>query len=154
MKTSASSVKRLGWRHGTSGGRSIRKQSLTKGLLSARPSSSQGRVFQTPRMRSRLTRLSKRNHTKPLQKLSRITHTSRYFPAIRWRSWNVCRCRRCNSRHSVPITQRDRQVKLFPRSTNTMHDDPKPHRPLEHLKFPGEDSTYRTARNALLDEEI
>jgi predicted dithiol-disulfide oxidoreductase (DUF899 family) len=35
-----------------------------------------------------------------------------------------------------------------------MHDDPKPHRPLEHLQFPGEDSTYRTARNALLDEEI
>jgi len=35
-----------------------------------------------------------------------------------------------------------------------MHDDPKPHRPLEHLKFPGEDTAYRTARNALLDEEI
>ena len=35
-----------------------------------------------------------------------------------------------------------------------MHDDPKPHRALEHLKFPGEDATYRTARNALLDEEI
>ena len=35
-----------------------------------------------------------------------------------------------------------------------MHDDPKPNRPLEHLQFPSEDSTYRTARNALLDEEI
>ena len=35
-----------------------------------------------------------------------------------------------------------------------MHDDPKPNHRLEHLQFPGEDSSYRTARNALLDEEI
>jgi predicted dithiol-disulfide oxidoreductase (DUF899 family) len=35
-----------------------------------------------------------------------------------------------------------------------MHDDPKPQRQLEHLQFPGENSAYRTARNALLDEEI
>jgi len=32
-----------------------------------------------------------------------------------------------------------------------MHDDPQPHRLLDHLQFPGEDSAYR---NALLDEEI
>jgi hypothetical protein len=30
-------------------------------------------------------------------KLFEITRTSRYFPATRSRSWNVCRCRRCNS---------------------------------------------------------
>ena len=35
-----------------------------------------------------------------------------------------------------------------------MHDDPKPSRPLERLQFPGEDSAYRSARNALLDEEM
>ncbi len=35
-----------------------------------------------------------------------------------------------------------------------MHDDPKPNRPLERLQFPGEDSVYRSARNALLDEEM
>ena len=35
-----------------------------------------------------------------------------------------------------------------------MHDDPKLHRQLEHLQFPSEDAAYRTARNALLDEEI
>ena len=35
-----------------------------------------------------------------------------------------------------------------------MHDDPKPNRQLQHLQFPGEDSTYRKARNALLDEEM
>ena len=35
-----------------------------------------------------------------------------------------------------------------------MHDDPQRPTSLQHLQFPGEDSTYRTARNALLDEEI
>jgi predicted dithiol-disulfide oxidoreductase (DUF899 family) len=36
-----------------------------------------------------------------------------------------------------------------------MHDDPKrPTGPLQHLHFPGEDSIYRTTRNALLAEEI
>ncbi len=35
-----------------------------------------------------------------------------------------------------------------------MHDDPKRPTRVQHLQFPGEDSAYRTARNALLDEEI
>lgn len=35
-----------------------------------------------------------------------------------------------------------------------MHDDLKLPAQLEHLQFPGEDSAYRTARNALLDDEM